>query len=326
MKYLYLPLLLCFFTLEIYSQDGSSCDEAFQALTGVNTFTGSQNTDQWFAFTANQTGKVSVSSCGYANSDTYLKVYDTNGICGFDYPIVINDDFCGAQSKLTFSGVKDKVYFLVWQNKSDSQDSNWDFTWSIEESSWIEGEDCSIPFTALEGSSNYSDHSQATDQWFSYTVAEDGLVTISSCEFTTENTSVRIFSDCSTQMWGDDGCGNQSYVQFSAQKDQEYLIKWESLNTTGSYNWSLTFDATSTNLKKSITDQIKINKLSSEIQIELPNNDLIEVVLYNMAGAIVRQVSSHSKAIINCSDLQKGLYIVQVKSDSEMVTRKIIVD
>ncbi|MBS2099099.1 T9SS type A sorting domain-containing protein [Carboxylicivirga linearis] len=328
MKNLYLPFILLLIALNSLAQDGASCDNAFTAYTGTNTFTGTQNTDQWFSFTANQNGKVIISSCDQTASDTDVRLYDTNGICGFDYPIASNDDFCGTQSKIVISAEKDKVYFIVWQNKSDSQESNWDFTWNIEETAWEQGEDCSMPLDAVEASTNFSDHSNATDQWFTYTPAGDGTVTISTCDLTTENTSVRIFTDCDTQVWGDDGCGDsQSYSQFDVTKDQEYLIKWEVGSTFGTYNWSLTFEETATKISTPIAERIKIMKLADHIEIIIPQTDEIEVGIYNMAGSLVKkQKSESSQMSINCSLFPKGLYIVQVKTNTGIVTKKILID
>jgi len=328
MKKLYLPLILFLITLNSLAQDGASCDNAFPAYTGINTFTGTQNTDQWFSFAATQSGKLIITSCDRTASDTYVRLYDTNGICGFDYPISTNDDFCNKQSQIVFSAEKDRVYFIVWQNKSDSDESNWDFTWHIEEASWELGEDCSMPINAVEGSANLANHSNATDQWYTYTPAEDGIVTISNCDLTSENTSVRIFSDCETQIWGDDGCGDsQSYSQFDVIKDQEYLIKWEVGNTFGTYNWSLAFEETATALSTPIAENIQILKLGDNIEVTISQTDEIEVGVYNMAGSLVKKQKEESSQVsIYCSDLPKGLYIVQVKAKSGMVTKKVLID
>ncbi|MBN1805621.1 MAG: hypothetical protein JW837_10250 [Sedimentisphaerales bacterium] len=73
------------------------------AMTGPNI---------WFCYTAEQTCSVTVSLCG-SDYDTKLAVYEDCGTFpSHDTSIDSNDDFCGRQSQVTFSVVKDRDYLI----------------------------------------------------------------------------------------------------------------------------------------------------------------------------------------------------------------------
>nr|WP_319398928.1 T9SS type A sorting domain-containing protein [uncultured Carboxylicivirga sp.] len=323
MRKYYLPLILCFFALNLSAQSGgSTCTDAISAFVGENTFSGTQQSEQWFTYTATQSSKVIISSCG-AGVDTKVTIYGNNGTCGINFLLRENDDFCDKQSKLTFSGTAGTEYFIVWQNLSDSEP----FTWTIEETDWEQGEDCNLATEAVVGSTNYCDHTSAADQWFYYTPQANGSISISSCGSTTENTSVRVYMDCGSQVTGGEGCGDVNLTNFAVVKDQLYSIKWQADNVSGTYNWELTFNETPTGIDDDILNNIDVKYMSDEIRVVLANSTSAEVSIYNMAGSLVKKVISQSSQInINASSFQKGLYIVQIKSPSGIVTRKLLID
>jgi hypothetical protein len=67
--------------------------------------------DIWFVYTANATGNVTVSTCAGATFDTALSVYS-----GFSCPpgarLACNDNTCGLQSQVSFSGVQGQMYLI----------------------------------------------------------------------------------------------------------------------------------------------------------------------------------------------------------------------
>ncbi len=328
MKNIYFLILATAFMLSpnFVSAQGETCASSIQMTAGTNSFTGSQNTDQWFNFTATQTGKITITSCSLTSEDTYVKVY-AGGIC---IPLTLkaeSDDHCSTQSKVSFIGTFDVVedfgydYFIVWQNKSSSAS----FDWTIVEEPLAQGEICSDPTLAVEGSTNLCNHEACTDQWFSYTPTENGKIKVSSCALATENTSVRIFDSCSGIQLSanDDFRGTQSEVEFDALMNQEYLIQWEKNAISGSYNWSLTFEGTATNIGKSDVTELKLNINSGVLNIFRLVDESLDVKLYNISGALV---SKQSKYIvgedIDCTELTQGIYILRLMADSGIYTKK----
>lgn len=325
LKNYFLFVFLLSTTISVFAQGGASCYDPIDANQTANkVFTGTQNIEQWFTFTASQTGKIVVSSCDLTNEDTYVKVY-AGGVC---IPLILkaeNDDHCSAQSKVSFIGTEGYDYLIVWVNKSSSES----FNWSLTETNWQQGETCNDPILAVEGTANESDHSEATHQWFTYTPVTDGSLTISTCGLTAENTSVRIFEDCSgLQLTGNnDYCSEQSEVQLTVVKDQQYLIQWENNSTAGVYNWSLSFDGTPTEINTELIDQLKVSYEDDVLSIKLPHEEKVDIQVYNLSGLLVKTHSNKAMNVaLNCSDLTQGIYIVQVSTGSGVFTQRVLIE
>ncbi len=67
-------------------------------------------TNKWYRFIARQNDKITISSIGVTNEDTYLEVY--NG-CGQD-PALSNDDTDGLQSEIVMDVVAGQAYLIKW--------------------------------------------------------------------------------------------------------------------------------------------------------------------------------------------------------------------
>jgi hypothetical protein len=80
------------------------------AMTGPNI---------WFCYTADRTSSVTISLCG-SDFDTKLAVYeDCSVFPGYETSVDYNDDYCGRQSQVTFSAVKDRDYLIEVGGFSD---------------------------------------------------------------------------------------------------------------------------------------------------------------------------------------------------------------
>lgn len=329
MKKIYFLILATAFILLPYfvSAQGENCNNPIQVSAGTNSFTGVQNTDQWFNFTATQTGKITISCCGLTPEDTYVKIYSG----GFCIPLTLiteSDDHCSTQSKVSFIGTFDIAgdfgydYFIVWQNKSSSTS----FDWTIIEESWGQGETCNDPLMTVVGSTNQCDHGSATDQWFSYTAPGNGTIKLSTCGLTTENTSVRVYDDCSgIQLDGnDDFCSTQSEVEFTCVENTSYLIQWERKAIFGTYNWSLTYDAP-TSIEEAKHDyRVKVKKDLNVIELELSKNVSARITIHSMLGNVVKSdIRNGGLVQLDCSSLASGIYIVSVSSEIGVWNEKI---
>lgn len=71
----------------------------------------------WYKFTTVDTGSVTISTCGGASWNTYLRVYSgdcTNLTCvGFD------DNFCNVQSSVSFTSVANQTYYVLLGSYAD---------------------------------------------------------------------------------------------------------------------------------------------------------------------------------------------------------------
>ncbi|MCU4173850.1 T9SS type A sorting domain-containing protein [Carboxylicivirga sp. N1Y90] len=323
MKNLYtlLFVVFCLLLTNKLTAQGEACENPINATVGTNTFTGGHNSDQWFSFTATQTGKITISSCSLTSEDTYVKIYG-GGIC---IPLIIkaeNDDHCNLQSQVAIIGTTGNDYAIVWGNKSSAAP----FDWTIVEDTWSQGEICSDPFAALEGNTNLCNHSAAGDQWFSYVAPGSGTIKVSTCGLTTENTSVRIYDDCSgIQLDGnDDFCSIQSEVEFACTENTTYLVQWEGLYTSGSYNWNLTYNAPTSISKNKHDYKLQVVKELNHIKLELPANLNARINIHSMLGNIVSSKISNGRAVqVDCSDLAEGIYIVSVSSELGVWNEKI---
>ncbi len=307
-------LLLILFGIGVNAQTGLTCEDPIIAFAGSNEFTGTQNTEQWFNYTASSTGKITITNCLLTSENTKISIYSG----GFCVPLILkaeNDDHCDAQSMVTFIGTEGFDYFVVWENLSSSNS----FDWTIVESEWSDSESCDKPVLANQGNANIANHTGATDQWFAFVAPEDGKIIVSTCGITSENTSVRIFDSCSgIQLSGnDDFCDEQSEVEFSCIKDVKYLIQWESTHTSVSYNWALTYNEIPTNIK-SLNEKIgmELNLDLKVISLSLPTNSFSEIKVLNISGALVQQFETNeSKFELNCQGLPKGIYVLSIKSN-----------
>lgn len=97
------------------------CAGALPAFLGPNAFDnsiattsspaagcGNLGSDTWFQFTPPTTGRYTIDTCGNANYDTALAVYDS---CG-GTELACNDDSCGLQSSVVFCGVAGSTVYV----------------------------------------------------------------------------------------------------------------------------------------------------------------------------------------------------------------------
>jgi hypothetical protein len=100
---------------------GDDCTLAIEAVEGINN---TSLAPQWFTFTMPNTGDITISSLGFTNSDTYLKIYD--GCSGNQ--LAESDDFDNVQSQVTLDNVEAGTILKI---KWDDDYDNVGFDWSI---------------------------------------------------------------------------------------------------------------------------------------------------------------------------------------------------
>ena len=192
-------------------------DELPYNITGTtadntNTY-GSASPDEWYALTLVESGNTLISLCdGGTDFDSYLRLLD--GDCVTE--IANNDDACGLQSEM-FLFLEEGDYSVCVEGFSSNSGN---YTMDITHAAFTPGigDFCDdpviiaeLPFdttaTNLDNIDTYGNPSP--DEWYSFNVLEEGLVTISLCDGTTYDSYIHLLADdCATVIDTDDyGCG-----------------------------------------------------------------------------------------------------------------------
>ncbi len=212
---------------------GELCAVAIEAVADTNFADNSGERDQYFFYTATIDGVIEVSTCGLTDEDTYVQVSWLQ--CDAMY-IGESDDACGIQSKFVFNCTAGETYYFNWT----AWNTGGSYPWILDERLPEAGEVCQLAHEAVSGS-NFVDHSGGIDQWFTYTTTMDGLLIVSSCDSTEEDTEVEIWWDCGSGWYArdDNGCGLQSLASVEMSSGETYRIRWMGNKTSGSYTWTL---------------------------------------------------------------------------------------
>lgn len=83
-------------------------------------------------------------------------------------------------------GVGEEVY-IRWDIRNGG-----DFSWDLAVEDYVEGDICSLAAAAVEGINTTS----SAPYWFSFTVPEDGDLSISSYGTATNDTYLKVYSSC----------------------------------------------------------------------------------------------------------------------------------
>jgi hypothetical protein len=79
-----------------------------------------------------------------------------------------------------------------------------------------------------------------SDLWYTFSDATGGTVTISTCNGSTSDTAIAVYTDCATNLaCNDDSCGLESNLAFCAAAGQTYLFRIGGFNNV---RWSGTFN------------------------------------------------------------------------------------
>ena len=213
---------------------GEMCMTAIEVVADTNFADHTGEKDQWFRYTATMNGVIDIYTCGLTTEDTRVEVWGFN--CEGAW-IGESQDACGAQSRLVFNAIAGTTYYINWS----AWNTNGSYQWVLEERMPVAGEICETAVPAVNGT-NIADHSGGKNQWYKYTTTMEGLLIVSSCGQTTEDTQVEIWASCYSGGWwsDDDGCGTQSVTATMVGPGQTYYILWKSGKTSGTYNWTLT--------------------------------------------------------------------------------------
>lgn len=177
-------------------------------------------TDQWFTYTATQTGKIKLKNLSSQPSSSYY-IYDR---CDSYYSYIFSGSDEGEFAVEV--GVR---YYIRWNNHSSDN-----FDWSLEEVDFDPGEVCSAAITATADSENEHNFGNYIDQWFTYTATRTGKIALKNLN---ESGSSRceVYTNCGNTYGFTHGYEECS---FEAQIGITYQIKWRNYNSDN-FKWSL---------------------------------------------------------------------------------------
>lgn len=308
----------------VFGQQGSECANPIPAVSGPNVFSGTQNNDLWYTYTATQTGKITLSSCQATTDDTHVKVYP-GSLCSPLNLKAESDGHCDDQSKVAFLATEGYDYLIVWTNKTTSNA----FNWTLTEEEWLQGEICNNPIQATASASNECNHSSGTDQWFVYNAPGNGTLTLSSCGFTDLNTLVKVYNGCAgtLEAINDDDCNSQSEVSFDCTAGAEYRIVWDNVDASASYNWSLMFDGVPTNVAFQQKESVKVspNPTNGLLNLTFTTDKDVAVTLSDMAGTLLKTfIVNEVNRTIDISEFPDGIYILYINIGKDKKVIKVV--
>ena len=202
------------------------------------------NNDVWFKYTATQNADITVATCGLTTLDTKMAIFLN---CGDTDAIACNDDNCGLQSSVTFPGTSGTTYYISLGAFGATQFGSGQLSVNVGGGGGPTNDDCSGSIVANVGSNNFStvgcttdtnagstcvffgNSNNYNDAWYKYTAVGNETVTIATCQGTTMDTKMAVFSDCdltTVLACNDDatGCGLQSRVTFTPICGTTYYI------------------------------------------------------------------------------------------------------
>ncbi|BDD01861.1 T9SS type A sorting domain-containing protein [Persicobacter psychrovividus] len=227
--------------------NGEYCGVA-RTLTTSDTVQMGNNHVNWFSFTAEEEGKTTVSLTN-GNPTSFYLMSGCSEYLDFESAYYLKPS---NESFDFYAEVGETYIFRVVSGESAE--------WTINKIDEYEaGEHCKAPLSATAGI-NFADNRDERDQWYIYEAFHNGEITISTCDLTTEDTYLRVFTDCENLYdFADDNCGYQQELTLDVEIGDIFYINYGGDFTTGSYRWEL-------------TESIEENKLEGSLAI---SGDLI---------------------------------------------------
>jgi len=212
-----------------------ACGDTVVGTTADNTDTGGANAspDEWYYFTGTAGDITTISLCdGGTDYNSVLTVYDA---CD-GTQIATNDDFCGAQSQLTFTADGTTTYYIAVEGFNTSNFGNFSLAISCITNDVCEGATpvaCGETVVGTTLDNTDTGGNPAPDEWYSFT-GTVGDITVSLCDGGTSYDSfLRVFDACGGNeiTFNDDACGLQSELTFTSDGTTTYYIMVEGYDT-----------------------------------------------------------------------------------------------
>ncbi|MEO9474212.1 MAG: M43 family zinc metalloprotease [Cyclobacteriaceae bacterium] len=201
--------------------EGSACHLAGTAAQGNNTMTATTLSTVWFKYTMQSASSKAIIDAG--DHQVYAYSGDCNGL-----------NLLGqSTSSLTVfeAGNYQEIYIAIEADGGD-------FSWTVNEVAWSQGEVCSMSIDAAEGTNN----APSTPYWFSFQMPTSGDLTISS-EGASVSTYAQIYDECGGDLLVNNvavGSGQSELTARYLDENTTVKIYWKNVDSSETFDWTLT--------------------------------------------------------------------------------------
>ncbi|WP_430936663.1 T9SS type A sorting domain-containing protein [Saccharicrinis sp. 156] len=308
------------FLTESQAAQGEFCSDPLQASTGSIQSTVPTNDYRWFQFTASRNGKITVEITNANAEDCEIAVFDD---CS--YTTSLNNDDNWNPHKVAINGELGRTYLIALHNST----TNTSINWSIGESNWQAGERCSDAIDVYNLNEAPIDHDSGTDKWFRFVAFEDGDITITAAQLTSEDTYLEVYEGCDSERvaFSDDANGLQSELVLSVTANKTYYIKWDNIFEPEQYAWSLKAGNLSTAVPELENTGYGVfpNPSEGPVTIDLTGfeSDMVTVRVMSVSGVAVKifDLPGGEETAYDLSELNNGLYQIVLE---DLVSKKVV--
>ncbi len=322
---------------------------------------------RWFEWTAPDDGIMTLTSCGNGSDS---RVWIFSGDCSTLQIEGVNDDRCGlnmagSQEWASYREVMvtaGETYLICWDDVWEG-DVPFSFDLSFTTDAPADGDFCQTAIAVNAGDtitidqingdaavagpnighfgSSTTPYSQS--EWYSFTPDANGLMSISSCGMTTEDTRLWVYTGTcgltSLELIAndDDGCDLQSIVDsLQVTAGTTYYIEWDSEDTDApGFNWTLQFEPeVGTQETATLPGSFRLSPNpatnSTVLTYELNTPSELQVRLFNYTGKEVLNYNSlnntqKGEITLNLSELPQGFYLVQISNGQQSISKKLAI-
>ena len=214
--------------LSLVNKPLGSYEFPLEAVKGENTV---QPGITWFYYVSDSDCKVELTELAGEGGITKFDVYRYRN--GNIYRSTTSNTFRKAAYR---SDANKRVLIKIEYNGLQEG-----INWLLEEKDFEEGDVISLTLKAEEGI-NLEDKCNRMPSFYYYVPEQDGELTVSTCELTSENTSFYVLdsiNQVSTALFNDNYCGLQSQLSFNVIENDTIYIVWYEDNTNVPYEWKI---------------------------------------------------------------------------------------
>ncbi|WP_107037288.1 T9SS type A sorting domain-containing protein [Brumimicrobium mesophilum] len=330
------------------SAQGETCATAIPVVAGIYTsngptsgngasvYSGGVNSD-WYSYTAQSDGLVTISSCG-SGGDSWLLGFI--GTCSNLVNVIDSDDDCGSNEFATYPISSGTTLYFEW---SDSYDDS-PVAFAVSFNSAVitpAGENCADATAISEGGVIISDgpitgngaSAYSGDQhsdWYSFTPNITDTYTISSCGSGGDSKLYVFDGSCAALnniADNDDECGVNETVSLILNGGTTYFVEWTNAYSNNPVTFSI-IGATASLEEEEINNvSIYPNPTSDGIfSVDFDGMEGVtkDVKVLNSLGQSVYESSSSSIVKVDISEQPAGLYFVIVNANGMSSSKKIV--
>jgi|GEM_PF-1998842 len=298
---------------EIYSIDignelqGDRCENPVPARYGIN-YPNKVMQEQWFDYTneTEETEYLHIDNGGYWTHDL-LNKFALLADCDQEVP------YLSRSSSGVVALSPGQSMFIHWFNVSN---------WTMSPYTPAEGEVCASAQSLAPGM--HEADNQEGDHWYVYRneTSEPQYAEISSCELTTSDTYVALYSDCKgTELAkNDDDCSLQSRLNYTIMPGETVYICWQNLYNRATYTWKFDID-----------NVLSLNPAGKEAVLVYPTSsggtynfsETVEsVTIYNSVGVFIKNTGNTRS--VNIGDCPPGIYFLKFTTGNQTQTVRVL--